>query len=169
MTESPKGALATIVAWCQRTLCSLTQPVQTRIPKCGGVLDCSIPEHLNSKQVGKLGERIAKEYLTTRGYEILDVNWWAPKRRGELDIVARRGDTIIAVEVRSYRAGDMSPREVLNRDKRRRLIRLIELYVRQRRYFNCNMRVDLFVIEWATLGKVSNIRHFERVATEHDR
>ena len=48
---------------------------------------------------GRLGERIACRYLMRQGFDILARRFRA--RRGELDLVALEGDTLVFVEVRS--------------------------------------------------------------------
>ena len=50
---------------------------------------------------GQAGEERASRYLKRRGYKIVDRNVRAG--RGELDIVARKGDLLVFVEVKSYR------------------------------------------------------------------
>ena len=50
-------------------------------------------------ELGKKGESIAREYLLSKGYQVLDQNWrW---RRKEIDIVARQGAEIVIVEVKT--------------------------------------------------------------------
>ena len=41
----------------------------------------------------------AREYLERKGYKILEQNY--KTRRAEIDIVARKGSTLVIVEVRS--------------------------------------------------------------------
>ncbi|HEY5509412.1 MAG TPA: YraN family protein [Prolixibacteraceae bacterium] len=49
--------------------------------------------------LGKRGEQIALDFLLGNGYQILDLNWrW---RRKEIDIVAKRGEEIVVVEVKT--------------------------------------------------------------------
>lgn len=52
-------------------------------------------------QLGALGERIAVRYLSDHGLTVLDRNWRS--RSGELDIVARDGDTLVFCEVKARR------------------------------------------------------------------
>lgn len=47
---------------------------------------------------GQYGEKIASHYLKTQGLHILAKN--IKTRRGEIDIIAQDGDTIVFVEVR---------------------------------------------------------------------
>ena len=53
-------------------------------------------------EVGREGEQVAVDYLTERGYRVLDRNWRC--RLGELDIVALDGHELVVVEVKSRRS-----------------------------------------------------------------
>lgn len=50
-------------------------------------------------ELGKLGEAIAKEFLEQKGYRIEALNYRAG--RAELDIVAKDGETLVFVEVKT--------------------------------------------------------------------
>ncbi|MBV6652753.1 MAG: YraN family protein [Mameliella sp.] len=50
-------------------------------------------------EIGKAGEQIAKNYLTERGYRILEENW--RYRRAEVDLIAMDKDTLVIVEVKT--------------------------------------------------------------------
>ena len=52
--------------------------------------------------LGREGEQLATDYLTDRGYRVLDRNWRC--RLGELDIVALDGRELVVVEVKSRRS-----------------------------------------------------------------
>lgn len=53
------------------------------------------------RAIGSYGEQLAREYLLGIGYAIVCSNWRCP--RGEIDIVARDGETTVIVEVRTRR------------------------------------------------------------------
>jgi putative endonuclease len=55
-----------------------------------------------SDALGKYGEDMAVEALTRDGFEIIARNWRC--RQGEIDVVARDGDTLVVCEVKT-RAG----------------------------------------------------------------
>ena len=56
---------------------------------------------LNNRASGDLGEEIAHRYLAHEGYEIVESNYRT--RRGELDLISRRDDTLVIVEVKLRR------------------------------------------------------------------
>jgi putative endonuclease len=51
------------------------------------------------KDIGKLGEEIASVFLMKQGFTILERNYW--RKWGELDIVAKKGDRVHFVEVKT--------------------------------------------------------------------
>ena len=76
---------------------------------------------MKRRDTGILGERIAGDFLKKRGYQILETNYRCP--HGEIDIIARHGDYLVFVEVRtrkSLRFG--SPEESITHAKRQKLI-----------------------------------------------
>jgi putative endonuclease len=94
-----------------------------------------------SRQLGDAAESRAVAYLTGLGYEILDRNFTC--KMGELDIVAKQGDTVVFVEVKS-RAGSKFglAQETVVASKRRKLLRAAQLYV-QLRNLDCPLRFDV--------------------------
>jgi putative endonuclease len=68
---------------------------------------------------GPLGESLAQLFLESRGYLILGRNLRVGRR--EIDLLAERGQTLIAVEVKWRRArGEGSPDEAWRRPQRAR-------------------------------------------------
>jgi putative endonuclease len=53
---------------------------------------------MNTRATGELGERIAAAFLKLKGFEIVDANVRVARR--EVDLVARDGNAIVAVEVK---------------------------------------------------------------------
>ncbi len=89
------------------------------------------------KQVGKLGEDVACEYLRRHGFTIRDRNY--AKKTGELDVVAEKENTLHFVEVKTVLAhnfvsersssDDYDPSQNLHEAKIRRVTRTAEWYV----------------------------------------
>ena len=81
--------------------------------------------------LGRFGEDLAVRHLERAGLEILDRNWRCSE--GEIDIVARDGDTLVICEVKtrsSTRFGE--PEEAVDREKAARLRRLSLRYLAER-------------------------------------
>lgn len=80
--------------------------------------------------VGREGEALAANFLQQKGYEIVDRNWrYGPK---EIDIVARDGDTMVFVEVktRSTLAFEL-PQEAVTKKKMKNLVEAADAYLIQ--------------------------------------
>ena len=68
-------------------------------------------------ELGRLGERLAAEYLQQAGMRILDRNWRCAE--GELDIVAAERRVLVACEVKTRSGlGFGSPLEAVSRASR---------------------------------------------------
>ena len=72
-------------------------------------------------ELGRAGEKAAAELLRKRGYVIVGAGFLA--RRGELDLVCRRGNDLVVVEVKT-RTDDSfgTPLEAVGAPKRRALM-----------------------------------------------
>jgi putative endonuclease len=76
-------------------------------------------------------ERRAARWYRLRGYRILDTNAWLAG--GELDIVARRGQTLVFCEVKSKSgSGFGDPLEMVTATKVRRMRRAAEAWLAAR-------------------------------------
>ena len=73
--------------------------------------------------VGRYGEQLAAEHLEAAGLVVLDRNWRC--RDGELDIVARDGDELVFVEVKTRSSLSFgTPAEAVDRVKAARIRQL---------------------------------------------
>ena len=94
---------------------------------------------------GRLAEDLAARYLAACGLAILDRNVRLPG--GELDLVAREGDEIVFVEVRSRRRGSrFSPEATIDRAKRARLARAADAWLSRREMPLARCRFDVVAI-----------------------
>jgi len=71
-------------------------------------------------ELGRKGERVAAEFLSRLGYRVIGSGFLA--RRGEVDLVCRRGERLVLVEVKT-RSSDAfgTPAEAVGARKRRAL------------------------------------------------
>ena len=96
---------------------------------------------------GKIGEELACRELERRGYAIVARRY--RRRGGELDIIARDGDTMVFVEVKArhgYAFGQAA--ESVGFIKRRRMARLAMGYVMRHRLANRPCRFDVVSIHF---------------------
>ena len=78
--------------------------------------------------LGKHGEDLACRELRRRGYVVLARRYCT--RWGEIDIVARDGDTLVFVEVKTRRSTAFGgPAAAVNYGKQRRLINMARSYL----------------------------------------
>jgi putative endonuclease len=72
-------------------------------------------------ELGRAGEKAAVELLRKRGYEVVGAGFQA--RRGELDLVCRRGQDLVVVEVKTRTDESFgTPLEAVGSRKRRALM-----------------------------------------------
>lgn len=92
--------------------------------------------------LGKEGEEQAVAFLRNRQYTILHTNWrW---RRIELDIIARKDNEIVIVEVKSRSANcPVPPEAAVNTAKIKRIVSAADAYVRR---FNIDLPVRFDII-----------------------
>lgn len=96
-------------------------------------------------QLGKQGESWAAAYLEGQGYVILERNY--SLRLGEIDIIARDGDELVFVEVKSRRSVRFGvPEEAVTRRKQRRISRVALAYLSDNGLLDVNARFDVVSI-----------------------
>jgi putative endonuclease len=108
-------------------------------------------------ELGRWGEDRAKEHLLQSGYEILESNYRFKK--AEIDLIARKGNVIIAVEVKT-RSGIIvgTPFHAITREKQRNLLLGINHYVQK---FKAPIEVRMDAISVIKQGERINIVHLE--------
>lgn len=92
--------------------------------------------------VGREGEELAAGLLQSRGMTILARNWRCP--RGELDIVARDGDSLVICEVKTRRRLTHGhPVEAVGPRKMRRLRELALHWLDEQQLYVPRIRFDV--------------------------
>jgi putative endonuclease len=105
---------------------------------------------------GRSGEDLAAEFLRRRGLEILHRNYRC--RAGEIDIVARDGDTVVFVEVKERRTATHGTAvEAVTWRKRQRISRAARVYAAVHGLSDAPMRFDVLGIDWGADGP--RVRH----------
>jgi len=92
----------------------------------------------NRQESGREGEERAVRFLQKKGYEILQRN--VRYRRGEIDIIATDGDTMVFVEVKAKSSPSFGvPEEAVDKRKQKQLSRLALLHLQKKGWLH---RVD---------------------------
>lgn len=102
---------------------------------------------LSTAQLGRFGEWRAAWFYRLRGYRIVQRN--VRFRRGEIDLVVRRGRTLVVVEVKtrqSLAAGKGF--EAVGDQKRRRLVMLADQYLARTGLRDVELRYDIVSLFW---------------------
>ena len=81
-----------------------------------------------NKELGQEGEQLAAEYLSKKGWEILEMNY--RYRRSEIDLIATKNELLIFVEVklRSNLAFGL-PEDFVDNKKSRQIMNAAEHYI----------------------------------------
>ncbi|MDR1767812.1 MAG: YraN family protein [Propionibacteriaceae bacterium] len=102
---------------------------------------------MDRSQTGAAGEDVAADYLRSLGWTVVERNWRCPA--GELDIVARTGQTLVFCEVKTRRGtGFCSPLEAITARKLRKLRELSVLWLREHRVCPARVRIDGIGVVW---------------------
>jgi putative endonuclease len=81
-------------------------------------------------ELGREGEEQAAQFLERRGLRILERGWRSPL--GQIDLIARDGDTIVFIEVKTRSTGDFGlPEEAVTDKQRRRIVRAALAYLKR--------------------------------------
>ena len=88
-------------------------------------------EEYSPREIGREGERLAAEYLTRRGMEVIERNWRCAM--GEADLICLEDDMVVLVEVKTRlrlgEGGDEVPELAVDHEKRNRYRRIALFYL----------------------------------------
>jgi putative endonuclease len=122
------------------------------------------PDMNSRATLGRRGEEVAAEHLRRRGYQILERN--VRSRYGEIDLVAKDGDCLVFVEVRSVRSTALLPEESITARKRSRMARLGMLYLQEHGAEDASWRADVIAITFGSAGGPDRIEHYVNAVEE---
>ena len=124
----------------------------------------------DKQNIGKIGENEAEKFLKRQFYRIIERNYW--KKWGEIDIVADKDEIIHFIEVKTVsreivpeeESDNYSPEDNIHPWKRKRLSRVIETYLLDRRIDeNRDWQVDALAVYLNGEGKVKKVDHLEDI------
>lgn len=115
----------------------------------------------SNREIGKDAEELASVYLETKGYTILDRNYFF--EHAEVDIVAFQKDTsqIVFVEVKWRSSTDFGqPEDSISDSKIERIYKAAEAWIYERKMDGAPVRFDVISIVQEE-DNAPDIKHFE--------
>jgi putative endonuclease len=114
---------------------------------------------------GKIGETIAREYLESKGFNIIDQNY--SNDLGEIDLIVTQGNFIVFVEVK-MKIGDKYgiPEEMITKGKLWQIRRVAEIWLlnneKLKRKFP-QQRIDAICMIFDEDLKMISLKHYDNV------
>jgi putative endonuclease len=115
--------------------------------------------------LGARGEHEAARWLRRQGFRILVRGYRTP--RGEVDLIAREGDTLVFIEVKTRRAGE--PAEAVTPEKQQRLTRAALHFLKRHRLLEERSRFDVVALVWPDTSRTPTIEHIRNAFDATDR
>jgi putative endonuclease len=106
--------------------------------------------------LGRRGEREAERYLRRKGIRTLVRGYRTPW--GEIDLVARDGETLVFVEVKTRQQGE--PAEAVDLEKQRRLTLAALRFLKEYGLLEQRCRFDVVALVWPDGQRTPEIEHF---------
>jgi putative endonuclease len=124
--------------------------------------------HLSTNDLkGRFGEKLAKKYLSKKGYSFLEQNWRCKKnRRLEIDLIFKDKEVLVFVEVRARSTKSLiSGYDSINRKKLNTLKRSFIAFLRENPKQFPNYRFDIVEIDLPTDKNLKpSMHHHENIA-----
>lgn len=120
---------------------------------------------MHTQTIGKYGEDLAANFLQARGYEIIENNYYT--RSGEIDLIARKDNFLIFVEVKTRKNFDFGHGEDnINWRKQQKIKKVMREYLNSHQS-KASVRCDAIIIDLLPDGEVSHIEHMEDIFSEY--
>lgn len=117
---------------------------------------------MTPKEIGSLGEDFTAEFLISKGCDILARNFRI--RGGEIDIIAKKGELLHIVEVKTRKPDPLSTGgEAITPQKQAFIIKAAEAYLRKNE-LEMSCIFDVAIVEVAN-GRVTNFKYIQRAFT----
>ncbi|MDP0488947.1 MAG: YraN family protein [Fusobacterium sp. JB019] len=98
----------------------------------------------NNREQGYYFEKIASEIITSKGYKIIDKNYYT--RYGEIDLIAKNKNLIIFVEVKQRSSNNFGFGEnSIDYKKRRRIFLSAKQFLYKNNLFDFSIRFDAII------------------------
>ena len=110
--------------------------------------------------IAKIGESLAVKHLKACGYRILVQNYRA--RRGEIDLIARDGEFVVFVEVKTRRSLKFGlPQAAVTLQKQRQISKVALAYMQAHNLLDAPCRFDVIAIHLSPQLELLNLKQIE--------
>lgn len=109
----------------------------------------------NTFAKGRLGEQIAADYLTKKGYIVLATHYQA--LGAEIDIIAQDGKELVAIEVKSGTDVMENVGELITNEKKRRIERALGVFICKMQLRHAPIRFEILAVALPE-GKIEHFR-----------
>ena len=118
----------------------------------------------DNKKIGIEGERLARNFLENKGYEIIEINFYC--RFGEVDIITKINNEISFVEVKTRRQIKYGfPAESVTKVKKRHMYKIAEFYTYLYNLYDISISFDVIEV-YLFKDKEARIEHIKNVIIE---
>ncbi|KKU69780.1 MAG: hypothetical protein UX92_C0010G0021 [Candidatus Amesbacteria bacterium GW2011_GWA1_47_20] len=112
-----------------------------------------------NKETGRIGEKIALDYLLSKNYELITTNY--STRFGEIDLIMRDKETVVFVEVKTKKGYSWgSPEEMFTQRKYERVKRMANVYLKGRQVA---CRIDMVAVVLNEENRPVSVKHYANV------
>ncbi len=113
----------------------------------------------STKKTGNKGEDLAASILVKKGYQIVERNYRYGK--GEIDLIAKDGDVLVFIEVKTRKNLEYGPPELaVTKGKQRQIRKIAEAYLYEKEITNSDCRMDVIAVQFYQNQK-PRINHIE--------
>jgi putative endonuclease len=94
---------------------------------------------------GNLGEREAEKFLKSRGFKVLERNYY--NKFGEIDLICQRGNRLHFVEVKTSFTS-YNPAQNMTKNKMFKILKTANLYIIQKGLLDISIFFDLVTVNF---------------------
>jgi len=120
------------------------------------------------RQFGDMGEKMASDYISSKGYQVIDKNYRKPW--GEIDLVSKKDGMVTFFEVKTRDTKNTEhylAEYSINYLKKKKLQKICETYLAEKRYpYNQKWQIDVITVLVDKSSKKAKIKHIENAVWE---
>jgi len=113
-------------------------------------------------RTGQIGEKLAAKYLREKGYQIVDKNFRT--RFGEIDLIVKKNNVLVFVEVKARTGGQGEPEWQINRGKINRVQKMAQAYLIKKQPDYEDLRIDAVCLVLNVDQEIIRLKHYKNVS-----